>query len=655
VREHFGVDKDKHASSQFADSSDERQGNRTATIYKNEQTQSSRDAELQSIVAQFWGIHEFRPLQREACEAVLNARDSLVVMPTGGGKSLCYQAPAVLLGGTTVVVSPLISLMKDQVDGLKACGINAVRLDSSRDLACRLDEAKQVLLGKVQLLFVSPERLLQDEFCELLRQIDFKALAIDEAHCVSHWGHDFRPEYRQLGRLRKLFPHVSLHAYTATATERVRLDIVKQLELKDAEILIGDFDRSNLQYSVVSRHGSLVDQVLSVIERYPKQGGIVYCISRADVDELCAKLVKAGISAKPYHAGMPAEARVKTQDAFLQERCDVVVATVAFGMGIDRSNVRYVIHAGMPKSLEHYQQEAGRAGRDGLPAECVLLHSGSDFFTWKGLIERSAREAGIDNAYVESAIAHLNEMSNYCRIGSCRHGILVRYFGQEFSKESCAACDICLGQTIAVDDGQVLAQKILSCVARLKGRYGVSYLIGVLRGDNTKNIRDRGHQAISTYGILREQSIDDLRDWIFQLIHQGALAQEQIETAAGLGVSVVSLTKNAWEVMRNERQVKLMQSLVKKKAQVRKSPGRASISEASSDADENLFDAMRKLRRTLADERKVPPYVIFSDATLKEMIQVRPKTLAQMRMVHGIGDKKLQQYGDMFLQLINEA
>lgn len=649
------MDKVKHAGSSVVDSQSDRQGERAATIYKNVQSELITDADLQSVIAKYWGIHEFRPLQKEACEAVLNGRDSLVVMPTGGGKSLCYQAPAVLLGGTTVVVSPLISLMKDQVDGLKACGINAVRLDSSRDYADRMDEAKQVLLGKVQLLFVSPERLLQDDFCELLRQIDFKALAIDEAHCVSHWGHDFRPEYRQLGRLRRMFPHISLHAYTATATERVRQDIVKQLGLKEPEILIGNFDRPNLQYSVVSRHGSLVDQVTSVIEKYPKQGGIVYCISRADVDELCAKLVKLGVSAMPYHAGMQPALRVKTQDAFLEERCDVVVATVAFGMGIDRSNVRYVVHAGMPKSLEHYQQEAGRAGRDGLAAECVLLHSGSDYFTWKSLVEKSAREAGINASYVESAIAHLNEMSNYCRIASCRHGILVRYFGQEFENESCGACDICLGQTIPVDESQVVAQKILSCVARLKGRYGIGYLIGVLRGDNTKNIRERGHQSISTYGILREHSADDLRDWIFQLIHQGALAQEQIETQAGLGVSVVSLTKIAWEVMRNERQAKLMQSLVKKKTSGKKSSGKSTAKEGIADGDDTLFEAMRKLRRTLADERKVPPYVIFSDATLKEMIQVRPKTLTQMRAVHGVGDTKLQQYGNQFLQLINDA
>ncbi len=606
--------------------------------------------ELRDAIAHHWGIHDLRPLQEPAMQAVLSGRDSLVVMPTGGGKSLCYQAPAILCEGLTVVVSPLIALMKDQVDGLISCGINAVQYDSSKSLQDRLAHEQEIRQGKVRLLFVSPERLAQASFISLLESVTVNAFAIDEAHCVSHWGHDFRPEYRQLKGLQYHFPNASFHAYTATATEQVRQDIIEQLGLRNPAILIGDFDRPNLTYRVLPRFGSVTEQALSVINRHQEEGGIIYCLRRVDVDSLCQSLKEEGIKALPYHAGMDGADRAKTQEAFIEERCDVVVATVAFGMGIDRSNVRYVLHAAMPKSLEHYQQEAGRAGRDGLPAECVLLHSGSDFFSWKSMIEKSASESGMDSVYLQNAIKHLNSMDNYCRIANCRHGMLVKYFGQDFEKKNCNSCDICLGETVAVENATEVAQKILSCVARLNERFGVGYVISILRGENLKSIREKGHETLSTYGLLKGHSPDELRDWIYQLIFQDALAQEEKENLEGRTFSILRLTRTSWEVMRGNTTVNLSKSTVERKSSAKQKKEKGSLT--ASGPDQRLFEVLRQLRRQLADERNVPPYIVFSDATLHELVRVKPKTLSQMRSIYGIGDNKLQQYGRQFMDAI---
>ena len=607
-------------------------------------------ADLHEIIARHWGIHSLRPLQEPAMQAVLAGKDSLVVMPTGGGKSLCYQAPAVLGKGLTVVVSPLIALMKDQVDGLISCGIQAVQYDSSKSLQERLEYEKEIRNGKIRLLFVSPERLAQPEFISLLESVTVDSFAIDEAHCVSHWGHDFRPEYRQLKSLQYHFPNASFHAYTATATEQVRQDIIQQLGLRNPAVLIGDFDRPNLTYRVLPRFGSITEQAMAVIGRHKEEGGIIYCLRRADVDSLCQSLKEEGVKALPYHAGMDGQLRAKTQEAFIEERCDVVVATVAFGMGIDRSNVRYVLHAAMPKSLEHYQQEAGRAGRDGLPAECVLLHSGSDFFSWKSMIEKSASESSTDPTYLQNAIKHLNSIDNYCRTANCRHGMLVKYFGQDFEKESCSACDICLGETVAVENATEVAQKILSCVARLNERFGIGYVISILRGENLKSIREKGHETLSTYGLLKGHNTDEIRDWIYQLIFQDALAQEEKESMEGRSFSILRLTRTSWEVMRGQATVKLMKSTVERKSS---SKQKKQDNILQSDPDKQLFEALRKLRRQLADERNVPPYIVFSDATLQELVRIKPANLRQMRSIYGIGDNKLQQYGQQFMAVIN--
>jgi ATP-dependent DNA helicase RecQ len=607
--------------------------------------------QLKTVIARHWGFRSFRPLQERAMRAVLTGRDSLVVLPTGGGKSLCYQAPAVLQGDTTVVVSPLISLMKDQVDSLRACGVAAAQIDSSQSPVERGAYEMDVAQGAVRLLFVSPERLVLTDFYRLLRQIHVRTFAIDEAHCISHWGHDFRPEYRQLNRLKELFPEASVHAYTATATERVRGDIIQQLGLSDAEVLVGNFDRPNLAYRVLSRR-DLMKQVLEVIDRHPHEAGIIYCIRRRDVDELAAALQQQGCKALPYHAGLTGDERRATQEAFAAEQCDVVVATVAFGMGIDRSNVRYVLHTAMPKSLEHYQQETGRAGRDGLEAECVLLHSGQDYLTWKWIIEKSADDPGVDPAFVPGALRHLEDMDRYCRGAVCRHRALVQYFGQDYEPQTCGACDICLGDAEEVPDAVVVAQKILSCVARVKERFGIGQVVSVLRGENTENVRKWGHDQLSTYGLLRDQSKADVRDWVYQLIGQGVLWQEEVQVASGDKVPILRLNDASWQVMRKQRAVRLVQPVRRKKGEKPEKSKADTVSWEGVDRD--LFEALRGLRRQLAEERQVPPYVIFSDATLRELARVRPSTLDKMRLVYGIGDAKLRDFGARFGQVILE-
>ncbi|HEX4591604.1 MAG TPA: RecQ family ATP-dependent DNA helicase, partial [Gemmataceae bacterium] len=484
------------------------------------------------------------------------------------------------------------------------------------------------------------ERLVLPGFQRLLQQAGIRSVAIDEAHCISHWGHDFRPEYRQLDRIKEWFPGVAVHAYTATATERVRNDIVSQLGLKDPAVLVGDFDRPNLTYRVVPRQKELVRQVLDVLGRHQGEAGIIYCIRRRDVDELAGELSRHGIRARPYHAGMDAQSRHATQEAFAAEDCDVIVATVAFGMGIDRSNLRFVLHTAMPKSIEHYQQEAGRAGRDGLEAECVLLSSTADFLTWKRILERSAAEAEepVDPAFVPNALRHLEDMLRYCRSMTCRHKALVEYFGQPFGKENCNACDLCLEGVKSDPQSLVIAQKVLSGVARVKEGFGINHVIDVLRGQKNIKVAKHGHERLSTFGLLAAESEAQLRGWIDQLIDQKLLWVEQREN-----YSVLRLTDAAWDVMRGRQSVRLVRTARLDK--VKRSKAETVSWEG---VDTGLFEALRGLRRNLAEERGVPSYVVFSDATLREMARLRPATAAALRQVHGVGEAKLATFGEAF-------
>jgi ATP-dependent DNA helicase RecQ len=599
--------------------------------------------ELLEVIERHWGYRTLRPLQEAAMTAVLAGRDSVVVLPTGGGKSLCYQAPAVARGGTTVVVSPLISLMKDQVDSLKACGVPAVQIDSSLAPSERSAFERQLVEGAVRLLFVSPERLAVGDFCHLLRSIQVRTFAIDEAHCISHWGHDFRTDYRQLGKLKQMFPGAAVHAYTATATEHVRQDICAQLKLVEPHVLVGSFDRPNLSYRILPRQ-DLYGQIHEVLKRHPGEAGIIYCLRRKDVDEVSAHLQAKGVPCRAYHAGLSPEERRAAQELFAQEKCDLIVATVAFGMGIDRSNIRFVLHAAMPKSVEHYQQETGRAGRDGLEAECVLLYSGEDYMSWKWLINKSSQDNEVAPDYLPNAMKHLDDVDRYARGAVCRHQALVRYFGQDYDVTNCAACDICLGDTEPVADAVTIAQKILSCVARVQERFGVNHIISILRGDNTEKLRSLGHDKLTTYGLLREHPKTELRDWIYQLISQSVLKQE------GEEYPLLKLNEASWEVMKKQRTLRLLKP-VRRQADDKQGRSKADT-QSWEGVDRELFDELRLLRRALADAKQVQPYIILGDATLRELARIRPSSLEAMRLVYGIGDAKLREFGKILLEKI---
>jgi len=598
-----------------------------------------------SILREIWGFDSLRPSQHTAIASILEGRDTLVVMPTGGGKSLCYQAPAIYREGMTIVVSPLIALMKDQVDSLKQVGVNAIRIDSTLNASEKRDAAQQLRSGKVRMLFVSPERLANQDFVRFLDGNDVHTIAIDEAHCVSQWGHDFRPEYRQLSSLRTSFPKAAMHGFTATATEKVRLDIIDQLGLKSPRVLVSSFDRPNLTYRVLPQL-DLQDQIREVCERYRGSGGIVYCLRRKDVESVTEYLQRKGFSAVGYHAGMSHEERKLAQEAFLTEAVDVAVATVAFGMGIDRSNVRFVVHASIPKSIEHYQQETGRAGRDGLPAECVLFHSAGDAITLKKITEASLIEAGAREEIINASRNQIEEMSRYCRTPVCRHKALVEYFGQSYESNSCGACDICLGDTDDVPDAKILAQKILSCVYRVQERFGVNYVVEILLGARTQVVLQRGHDKLSTYGLLKEIPKAQLRDWVYQLIGQGSLELE------GTEYPILKLNANSKAILFGDAEPRLIRTVAANTVKERKQT--AAPSDALAHADRALFEKLKVLRRRLASEQNVPPFIIFSDNVLLEMSATRPSTLEAMLNVSGIGNVKLNAYGRTFLETIHE-
>lgn len=610
--------------------------------------------------------------------AILDRRDSVVILPTGGGKSLCFQAPAVVLApvspaasppvqpallpgvplvegaedgasapapaassrgrrGFALVVSPLISLMKDQVDGLRVDGVAAAYLNSTQTA----DERDAVLASlrddACRLLYVSPERLVGEGssgFRRLLKQAGVRFVAIDEAHCISQWGHDFRTEYRQLGRLRDEFPDASFHAFTATATERVRRDIVTELRLSDPLVLVGSFDRPNLTYRVL-RRGNLHRQLTQILERHEDEAGIVYCTSRKDVEALADWLKEEGHRAVPYHAGLPDTVRAAHQEQFLDERVDIVVATVAFGMGIDRSNVRFVVHAGSPRSPEHYQQEAGRAGRDGLAAECVLIYSGSDFVRWRQMLESNGE-------WTESARDLLRDMERYAAGTRCRHRALIEYFGERYTRDGCGACDWCLKELDPVHDSTTVARKILSCVARVRQTFGVGHVTDVLLGKANEKVQAAGHDTLSTFGLLKQEGSTSIRGYIEQLVAEGLLAR------AGDPYPVLKLTASGALLLKGEGTCALYREVEPPKGKSR----RRGEGSATFGGDEELFDALRAVRLRIARERGVPPYVIFHDTTLRQMAERLPSTLDDLHDIYGVGARKAADFGDAFLDAI---
>jgi ATP-dependent DNA helicase RecQ len=595
------------------------------------------------VLGRWWGFETLRPLQAEAIDAALAGRDSLVVMPTGGGKSLCYQLPPLVGETTDVVISPLVALMKDQVDSLEAIGYPAAALYAGMDQEARQRIRDRLLAGELRLLFAAPERLMNTGLLDLLARVGVKRFAIDEAHCISHWGHDFRPEYRQLASLRERFPSASVHAFTATATPRVRQDIAAQLHLRDPEVLVGTFDRPNLVYRVVPRTDR-IGQTLETLGRHRGEASIVYCISRRETEELAARLAAEGILARPYHAGLDATERHATQEAFARETIDVVVATVAFGMGIDRSNVRLVLHTSLPKSLEAYQQETGRAGRDGLAAECVLLYSSADVFSWESLVRKSIEESRLDaeeaGRLLAATVEHLHAMRRYAQAARCRHAALSEYFGQPYAPTDCGACDVCLEETESLPDSTIVAQKIISCVARVGERFGVRHVCEVLRGAKTDGVARHGHERLSTYGLLTTFDQRATENLVHQLLDQDLLAR------SGGDRPVVALNARSWEVLRGERQVVLLQPRA----------GRTKTAKADADdwsgVDRDLFERLRTWRRRVADARGKPAWTIFDDKALRAIAREKPASPAALLRCRGIGEKRLADYGAAILDIV---
>jgi len=567
--------------------------------------------------------------------------DAFVLMPTGGGKSLCYQVPALHRAGTAVVVSPLISLMKDQVDSLRQLGVAAAALHSG--LAPQ--EATEVLQGlrsgALDLLYVAPERLMQPSFLERLAGAPPALVAIDEAHCVSQWGHDFRPEYVQLGRLREHFRGVPFIALTATADEQTRADVRLQLGLTGARTYVAGFDRPNIRYLVVEKRSPL-QQLTAFLAGHAEEAGIVYCLSRRRVEEVAGKLRAAGLDAAPYHAGLPPELRTRTQDDFARDRVRIVVATVAFGLGIDKPDVRVVVHFDLPRSIEAYYQETGRAGRDGRPAEALLLYGAQD-----AVLARRLVESGPDPEQVRIEGQKLSAMVGLAEASSCRRRALLGYFGEDHGPQSCGNCDICLDPPETYD-GTVDAQKALSAVYRLGQRYGQGHVIDVLRGSGTERIAHLGHDGLSVYGVGADRSRDEWGAVLRQLVHRGYLRQEIAR------YSVLALTERAWPVLRGEERVELARprfGLKEGKARAGRPAAGVHVADLTP-VQEDLFERLRALRRRLADEQGVPAYVVFADATLREMATRRPAGPAELMEVSGVGGHKLARYGAAFLEEI---
>ena len=605
-------------------------------VAQNTNTLLDKDTvELLGTLKKHFGHDAFRPLQEEIIRDALAARDVFVLMPTGGGKSLCFQLPALMRQGLTIVVSPLISLMKDQVDALQTSGIPATYLNSTLDRDDAKARWRGLHRGAYRMLYVAPERLMLDTFLERALNWNIAQFAIDEAHCISEWGHDFRPEYRELKKLRKHLPEVPIMALTATATERVRTDIVQQLHLREPCCYVASFNRPNLTYRVVPKSGPY-EQLLTFIESRPNDSGIVYCASRKSTDSLARNLNEDGVSAKPYHAGLTNAERTKHQESFLRDDVRVITATIAFGMGINKPNVRFVVHYDLPKNLESYYQETGRAGRDGLPSECMLLFSASDVAKQLHFIdEKSEKEARI-------ARAQLQQMVHYAETRECRRATLLEYFGETFSQRPCDGCDNCL-QPRETFDGTLHAQKFLSCVYRIHARhgfgFGLNHVVDILRGADTEMIRQRRHNELSTYGIG-----GDLKRDAWQVIGRELLRLGFIECAPGR-FTTLTLTPAGREVLRNRTPITLTKQIdvVAK----REKPRAGAI-----ECDELLFEQLRALRRKLADERDVPAYVILSDVSLREMARNYPTTASEFRRIPGVGEQKLKDFAQPFLNKI---
>ncbi|KPH56885.1 ATP-dependent DNA helicase RecQ [Pseudoalteromonas porphyrae] len=584
-----------------------------------------------AILKQVFGYSEFRDGQETVINAALSGQDSLVLLPTGGGKSVCYQVPALAFEGLTVVISPLISLMQDQVTQLQALGVKAAYINNSLNRDEQQQIYQQLHSGLIKLLYVAPEKILQHEFLERLRHLNISLFAIDEAHCVSHWGHDFRPHYCRLSELKHHFPHVPMMALTATADTATRFDIVQQLGLNAPYIHTGSFDRPNIRYTIEEKFKPLA-QLLRYLKEQQNQSGIIYCTSRKRVDEIAEKIADAGMNAAAYHAGMSNEQRQFVQTGFARDDIQIVVATVAFGMGINKPNVRFVLHYDIPKSIESYYQETGRAGRDGLAAEAIMYFDPADIGRVRRFFEDIEDE---QRRRVEEQ--RFNAMASFAEAQTCRRQILLNYFS-EYQREPCGNCDICLNPPKSFD-GTLVAQQALSCVYRAEQRFGLGYIVELLRGANTSRIRDNNHHQLSTYGIGKDHSSEFWLSILRQLIHQGLLSQDITQGSS------LRLTEGARAILKGEFALQMAEPRLQAKHVYQDKL-------AQFNYDKKLFAKLRALRKELADADDVPPYVVFNDKTLAEMAQLMPTNDSEFLKVSGVGFTKLNKYGGPFLHAI---
>ena len=592
--------------------------------------------QAKTILQNVFGYNEFRSLQEKIIDNVLRKKDTLAIMPTGGGKSLCYQIPALIFSGLTIVVSPLISLMKDQVEQLKESGVDAVFLNSSLPPAEYRRNVEQIKQNKIKIVYLAPETLLKPKILAILSSVKVECIAIDEAHCISAWGHDFRPEYRQLVGVRARFPDAACIALTATATPTVREDIKNTLHFDASGEFIASFNRENLFIQIVPKNNPL-DQTIKFIKKFPDQSGIIYCFTRKQVDDLSSVLERDGFSVKPYHAGLSEEDRKENQELFIRDDVQIIVATIAFGMGINKPNVRFVVHFDLPKNIESYYQEIGRAGRDGLKSDCLLLFSYADIQKIKYFInQKNDHEKQVANI-------HLSALLRFLETDICRRIPLLTYFGEEYSIKTCNMCDNCLAEKKELVDLTVCAQKFLSCVKRTGEVFGAVHIIDVLRGSKAQKVINLGHQHVSTYGIGENYSKKQWLQLSRQFLHKGLMVQD-------MEFGGLKLTKKAWAVLHGKET--FLGRL--EEEPVDDISGKASMKETMPEHDRDLFDILRKRRKELADAANVPPYVIFSDKTLIEMAVFFPQTKERLLEMHGIGLVKLEKYGLIFLKIIQE-
>ena len=599
-------------------------------------SQTITNSAAHNVLFDVFGYNQFRDGQEKVINELISGRDALVVMPTGGGKSLCFQIPALVREGICIVVSPLISLMKDQVDTLQACGVPAAYLNSSLSYQDQNNIVNALHRGELKLLYVAPERLLRPDFIARLQHLPINLFAIDEAHCISSWGHDFRPEYAQLGHLKEHFPQVPLAALTATADHATQQDILQRLNLQDPLIEVRSFDRPNIEYLLIEKYRPL-SQLFNYLDQHKDESGIIYCTSRKRTEEIAQKLAAKGFNSRCYHAGLPLEERQTVQDLFIKDEVDIVVATVAFGMGIDKPNVRFVVHYEIPKNIESYYQETGRAGRDGLPAQAMLFYDPADPARIRSLLEKNPNQ---EQLRIE--LHKLNTMVAFAEAQTCRRRVVLNYFG-EYSPKACGNCDICLDPPQSYD-ATVDAQKILSCVYRTGQYFGITHVVEVLRGAQTARVKSLGHDQLSTFGIGKDKSTEHWFSIARQLIHCGLLMQNLTRGSA------LQLTEAARSVLKADQTL----MLAVPRLQLVKTTAKQKRRSVSANADSKLFAKLRHLRKQIADQENLPPYVIFSDVSLSEMSELMPTNDSQFLSVTGVGHIKLDKYGEEFLAEIRQ-